>query len=298
MLQRSETHYEGFDCIKLENEEIALWATTSTGPRLLGLEAYGNENLLAVLPDATIEIPNQDTFYLRGGHRLWYAPEKPETTYIQDNHAVAVKEIEKGVELIQVVDQLTGVRKSLKIELDDIKAEVKIAHTLTNQGENLIELAPWAITQLRPGGVGIFPQQTSLADEHGLLPNRHIVLWPYTKMNSPHIHWGDDAVFIEANMTEGALKIGFPNPAGWMAYTFQGALLVKLAKYDPKANYLDRQSSSQSYCCPTFIELETLGPYVTLNPGQSVVHEEIWVVYPVGEWPEDVALLYDKIQYA
>ena len=292
MVKRSKTKFQGFDSLKLENGSLELWMTTSTGPRVLGLSAYGGENMLAVLPDATIENPGQDTFYLRGGHRLWYAPEKPETTYIQDNQPVEVIEVESGVELVQPVDQPTGVQKSIKIVLSESKAEVKLSHCLTNTGDTPIDLAPWAITQLRIGGVGIFPQQTSLDDSHGLLPNRHIVLWPYTKINSPYIHWGDEAIFIEANVTESMLKIGFPNPAGWMGYALEGALFVKRAKYDFGATYLDRQASSQSYCCEKFIELETLGPYVTLQQGEMTLHKETWEVYAAGEWPGEITALY------
>ncbi len=292
MVERSETEFEGFDCVKLNNEQVSLWITKSIGPRVIGLSGFGKENMLAVLPDAKIEYPGPEDFNLRGGHRLWYAPENPMTTYIPDNKSVDVKEIKNGVELIQPVDQPTGIQKSFRIQLADSKAEVVIEHCLTNLGEGSIGLAPWAITQMRPGGVGIFPQKTIFEDNHGLLPNRHIVLWPYTEINSPHIHWGDEVIFIEANITESKLKIGFPNPAGWMGYALDGALFVKRAKYDPGAKYLDRQGSSQCYCSDIVIELETLGPYVTLEPGDTTLHEESWEVYPKGGWPKEITELY------
>lgn len=291
-MERSDTQFEGYDCVKLENGYLALWITRSCGPRVIGLSVFGGENMLALLPDAKYEYPGQEDYYFHGGHRLWYAPEKPETTYIADNQPVDVEEIENGVKIVQPVDQPTGVQKSFKIKLADSGARVELDHFLTNCGESAIGLAPWAITQIRAGGVGIFPQQTSLGDDHGFLPNRHIVLWPYTKINSPHIHWGDDVIYIEATMTEGALKIGFPNPDGWLAYTLGDVLFVKRANYDPEANYLDRRASSQSYCCEAFIELETLGPYISLEPGESVLHQEIWEIYLAGEWPEEVTILY------
>ncbi len=230
MVERSDTQFEGYDCVKLENEHLALWITRSCGPRVIGLSVFGGENMLALLPDAKYEYPGQEDYYFRGGHRLWYAPEQPDTTYIADNHPVEIEEIDNGIKLVQPVDQPTGVQKSFKIKLADTGARVTLDHFLTNHGESAIGLAPWAITQLRAGGVGIFPQQTSLGDEHGFLPNRHIVLWPYTKINSPHIHWGDDVIYIEAALTEGALKIGFPNPDGWLAYALGDVLFVKRAK--------------------------------------------------------------------
>lgn len=152
MVRRSETQFEGFDCLKLENEHITLWITKSVGPRVIGLSAFEEENMLAVLPDAIYEYPGQEDYNFRGGHRLWYAPEQPETTYIQDDQPVGVEEIENGVKLVQSVDRPTGVQKSLGIRLADSRAEVEINHFLTNLGESAIKLAPWAITQIRPGG--------------------------------------------------------------------------------------------------------------------------------------------------
>lgn len=296
MVERSETQFEGFDCVKLANEKLALWITKSIGPRVIGLAAVGGENLFAVLPDTKIEYPDRETYYLRGGHRLWYAPEKPETTYIPDNQALEVLEVENGVELIQPIDQPTMIQKIMRIQIDPHEAKVEVNHRLKNFGENEFALAPWAITQIRPGGLAIFPQQTGHADPHGLLPNRHIVLWPYTPINSPHIHWRDEAVYLEANMTDGALKIGFPNPGGWMAYAIEDALFVKRAEYGLNANYLDRRASTQSYCCEAFIEFETLGPYASLQPGETVQHDETWEIFSEGEWPEEVATLYHAFE--
>lgn len=295
MLERSKTQFEGFDCVKLENEHVSLWITKSLGPRIIGLSAFGGKNMLAVLPNAKYEFPGQEDYYFRGGHRLWYSPEQPETTYIQDNSPVRVEEIDDGIKLIQPVDPPSYVQKSFRIRLSDTRAEVEIEHSLTNLGDNSINLAPWAVTQLRPGGVGIFPQQTSVDDEYGFWPNRQIILWPYTNINSPYIHWGNEAVTIDANMNDGALKIGFPNPDGWLAYALQDRLFVKRAQYDPDAKYLDRGASSQIYCCETFIELETLGPHTTLESGDSVVHEETWEIYQDGQWPGEISALFSGL---
>jgi hypothetical protein len=65
--------------------------------------------------------------------------------------------------------------------------------------------------------------------KYGVLPNRHVVLWPYTRINSPHIVWGDRFVLVKATMDRCALKVGFPNPAGWLGYVLEGALFVKHA---------------------------------------------------------------------
>ena len=96
-------------------------------------------------------------------------------------------------------------------------------------------------------------------------------------------------------MTEGVLKVGSPNPSNWMAYAVGGVLFVKRTVYQKGATYLDRGASSQIYCNPDLIELETLGPVVNLKPGDSVGHQEIWQIYQEGHWPPEIFDIYQTI---
>lgn len=292
----TEEVYRGLDCIRLSNRSISAWLTKSVGLRVIGLGLESQEDLLAHLPQAAIELPDDEDYQLRGGHRLWYAPERPESTYVPDNQPVETVIGEEQVDQIQPVDRPTGIQKAWTIQLDETDAQVTLEHRLSNRGESLVRLAPWAITMLRPGGVGILPQQLGKSDEHGLLPNRHLVLWPYTRMASPHILWGDKAVFVEAELEGDALKIGLPNPSGWLAYCLEGMLFVKKAGFEEGAEYIDRGASSEVYCSPEFIELETLGPVVELGPGESLVHQEQWQVYPEGKWEEEILDRYEDYQ--
>ena len=279
MVILTEEIYAGFDCVNLNNGIVNLWITKSIGPRILGFAFNGKENLFALLPDAKIDYPGGGEFFLRGGHRLWYAPEKSATTYIPDNQPVEIDYFENKLRIVQPVDELTGIQKSLMVSLSPDQPKVVIGHQLENQGKEPISLAPWAITQLKPGGVAILPQRTGNADQEGLLPNRQLVLWPYTQIHSPYLRLGDKFIFVEAKVDQGALKIGFQNLAGWMAYHYQDTLFVKKAKFFPDAEYYDLGSSSECYCNPDFLELETLGPKVILEPNQVTNHLEEWLLY-------------------
>lgn len=295
MVRRTEALFAGHDCVKLENGSLAVWLTRSVGPRILGLALLDGQNLFAELPEYTIECPGVGPYWLRGGHRLWYAPEDPRRTYLPDDEPLALTEIADGLCLIQPVEAPTGVQKVLTVTLPGPEGRVVVDHTLCNRGDSPVQLAPWAITQLKPGGVAVLPQATAPADEYGVLPNRHLVLWPYTQIESPHITWGDRYLLVEATMQAGALKIGFPNPAGWLAYVVDGTLFAKKADYQPGADYYDRGSSSECYCNPQFLELETLGPRATLAPGNSVSHRETWLVR-AGCSVQDVPWLMGEIR--
>ena len=291
MMDYGTTRFAGYDCIHLQNEALSLWVTRAVGPRIIGLALKEGGNLFAELPEATAECPGVGVFAFRGGHRLWHAPESLERTYIPDDDPPAISTTGQGLRLVQPIEPSTGIQKSLTISLQGGSAQVRVDHGLKNAGKWPVQLAPWAITQLRAGGVAILPQATEPVDVHGLLPNRHVVLWPYTNPDSPHITWGQRYVFVSANMQSGKLKLGFPNPAGWLAYHVDDTLFVKQAPYDPDAAYFDRGSSSECYCDPRFLELETLGPRTTLAPGETVHHRETWTVYPgISLHPDEAAM--------
>jgi len=122
--------YVGYESIKIENNQIALWVTTTVGPRVIGLELTAGENLFAELPDASIECPGVGDYQLRGGHRLWQAPEDPRRTYLPDDDPLSVRETPEGVIFTQPVEPQTGIEKSLVIDLPNQQAEVIVEHQL------------------------------------------------------------------------------------------------------------------------------------------------------------------------
>jgi hypothetical protein len=271
--------YLNFDCIKLKNETLEIIITQSIGIRIIYLGFCGGENIFAELPNLTIDCPGIGSVNLYGGHRLWHSPQVPERTHLPDNYPVIIKEFESGVEVIRDTEIKTGIQKSIRITLPDNNANVIVDHIIKNEGVWPIETAPWAITSLKPGGVAILPQMTEFIDVDGVWPNRCLAFWPFTDINSPYIHWGNRFLFVEAKMEKGRLKFGFPNPKSWLAYYNRGLLFIKKASYSEKELYFDMGSSSQLYCQPEFIELETLGPRKVIAPGEIVSHREIWNLY-------------------
>ncbi|MFC2052979.1 hypothetical protein ACFLV7_01595 [Chloroflexota bacterium] len=280
LIKTKTTQFAGYECIQIGNDIVSLWVAKSFGPRVVGFAPEGGHNLFAELPDARLECPGAGFYSLRGGHRLWCAPEYPPLTYLPDDEAVHIEETDNGLTITQPVEAQTGLQKSISITLPDQTDQVVLDHTIRNCANDALELAPWAITMLKPGGVAILPQPIGLVDEYGVLPNRSIMFWPYTQVNSPHIMWGDRYIFIRADLKENKLKIGFPNPGGWLGYFLDGTLFVKYARYDQKKLYYDDQSSSECYCDAGVLELETLGPRITLGPGESVTHRELWKIFP------------------
>jgi hypothetical protein len=277
------TRFLNFECVCVENPTLSLLVTRSVGPRIISLRFREAENLLAVLPDFMAQRPDGSTFHFYGGHRLWRAPESMPGTYTLDDGPVEIIEAEEGLLVTQPVETETGIEKSIHISLAKDEPRVTLRHTLTNRGSSPLECAPWAITQFRTGGVAILPQSQRQTD---LLPNRSLALWPYTRMESPQVCWGDRHILVRAEMTA-PFKVGFPNTRGWLGYWAEGTLFIKRAVFDPRARYYDLGSSSECYCNDQFLELETLAPAGSLAPGEAATHIETWQLYADVERPAD-----------
>lgn len=287
-------NFMGQECVPFENEMIKLLISRSVGPRVLSLRFAGGENLFAELPNAVIDCPGSGPFHLYGGHRLWHAPEEPSCTYLPDDSPVEIISVENGCVVTQDVEIKTGLQKSMEIRLIAGAPQVVVTHRLFNHGLFPVRCAPWAITQLKPGGMAILPQS---GDDTGVLPNRSLALWPYTDPSDPNLIWGQSCILVSANMKT-ACKIGFPNPRGWLAYWLNGTLFVKRAKYEAQSDYFDFGSSSECYCGDQFIELETLAPVVSINPGSSATHIETWELYGKVDCPhneKDAQSLVEKL---
>lgn len=269
--------FYGYTAGRLENDLLAIDYLTEAGPRVVRLvpKALG-ANLLVELPDTLLPSP-YGPYHLLGGHRLWHAPETSARTYLPDDTGLTSQIIQDGVKLTRDEVQ-TGIRKELILKLHPTAMDVQLYHRLTNIGLWPIELAPWAITQLPIGGTAVLPQNTEPLDREGLLANRHLVLWPYTSWDDPRLVLGDETIRVETRLIEQPCKIGYFNRAGWLEYHNLGMVFRKEFAPQPGRPHPDMGCNTEVYTNDRHIELETLGPLVTLEPGQTVEHFERWLV--------------------
>jgi hypothetical protein len=272
------TDFHGLPTAALENGQLRLEYLATAGPRLVGLSYQGSPNLLADMFDLTADTPLGKYFFL-GGHRLWISPESFEKTYIPDKAGLEVELIPDGVKLTGLSEPVSGVRKSLLIQLDGSRPAIRLTHAILNENPDPIKLAPWALTMFRQGGTAILPQPSGNADPDGLLPNRMLELWPYTLIHDPRLVLRDDFILLRASPSLPPVKLGYASTAGWLAYWRDGLLFRKSFDLHPGAAYPDGGCNAETYCGDRFIELETLGPLVTLAPGMSTTLTETWELF-------------------
>jgi hypothetical protein len=272
--------FHGLPTRSLASQHLRLEYLAEAGPRIVRLFLAGSgENLLAELPDLTAATPYGD-FHFRGGHRLWHSPEAAPRSYLPDDAGLQVEELPDGALLTAPVEQASGIRKSVELHLHDDRPAVTLRHRLQNEGVWPVELAPWAITQLPLGGVGILPQQVGPLDGVGLLPNRQLVLWPYSRWSDPRLELAEDYLLLRGDPLLPPCKVGYLNRLGWVAYLRNGVLFRKRFVPQPALPHADFGCNAEFYVCDTFIEMETIAPLARLEPGQVAEHTETWELTP------------------
>jgi hypothetical protein len=278
------TRFADHEAIQIDAGSVRLMVTTSVGPRVLGLLSDDGRNHLAELPDMTLDCPGSDPIHLRGGHRLWAAPEDPRVTYRPDDEPVGVEEIIDGVTLSTRPDPVAGTSREIDIRVTGPE-RLSFDYRVINRTERTQRLAAWAITMMAAGGRAWLPTLTEPFDPGGFQGQRNIVLWPYSGYTDPRFVLSDHAIELHASTDPalGPFKVGTSLRRGWVAHWANDLLLVKRAHHDEDREYADMGASGQLYTRQEFTELETLGPLTDLAPGAAAEHHEDWEIYLVDE---------------
>jgi hypothetical protein len=288
--------FYGLKTLSLSSPYLRLEYLLEAGPRIVRLMRAGSdENLFAETPDVSWPTPDGD-YYLRGGHRLWHAPEAPSRSDVPDNRSPSITRRGAAMQLTQPIEAATGLRKSIEIELAVDAPRVTVRHLIENDGASAIELAPWAITMLPLGGWAIMPQHR--ATDHAVLPDRHLVLWPYTRWHDARLQIEDDYVVVHAQPADPPCKIGCLS-TGWIGYLRNGVFFVK--RFEPQLDRLhpDRNCNVEAYSNHHFIEIETLAPLANLAPGQTTEHVETWHIIdaPAASTPAELMALIKQFNW-
>jgi hypothetical protein len=166
----------------------------------------------------------------------------------------------------------------MDITLVEDAAHVHVTHRLRNVGMSPLRLAPWSLSVMAAGGRTIIPLPPRGTHPEDLLPTGVLILWAYVDMSDPRWTWGRQYILLQ--QADGSpQKIGSASAEGWLAYVNQGHLFVKTHDYVPGAVYPDNGSSAEVFTNQAIMELETLGPMVTLEPGTTVEHVENWFLF-------------------
>jgi hypothetical protein len=267
------------NCYLLSDAVAEIIVTTDVGPRVVHYGLIGGENVLGECAGEKV-LTERGEFRPYGGHRLWTAPEATPRSYTPDNDPVAFEaEGEHAISLRPPVERWTGVQKELELALDGAGG-VTLRHRITNLNAWRVEMAAWALTIMRGGGVAIIPQEPYGPHPQYLLPSRSVVLWPYTDMSDPRLQFGRRLILVKSDESaQSPQKIGVTNKRGWAAYLLSETLFVKRFSYSEDASYPDSGCNNEIFTVGSFIELESLSPLKCLEPGETIEHIERWQLF-------------------
>jgi hypothetical protein len=264
------------------NGHLELMVTLDVGPRILHLSTPGGQN---VFKNYANELGGrgETEWMIRGGHRFWIAPEDLERTYHRDNHPVEHLENPATGEVVIESTQEVGGRilKTLGITVAPDAPRATIRHTARNIDSVPLEFSVWALSVMAPGGVEIIPQPPLGEHPRDLLPNRTMVLWPYTDMSDPRWRIGRDFFTLSQQPSLPPCKIGLAHRSGWIAYAMDHSLFVKTFEFLDGATYPDGGCNFETFTNSDMLEIESLGPLKTLAPGEEMTHIERWCILPL-----------------
>ncbi len=286
-----KTEYKGWvNCYRVTNGEIELIVTGDVGPRIIRFGFVGGQNLFKEFPDQ-IGRSGEEKFQLRGGDRVWKAPEDPIATWAPDNTPVEVLVTQTGLIAREAIEPLTNLQKEIEISMAPSGTGVVVSHRITNHSLFALEFAPWALTMMAQGGIAVtgFPPRGK--HPANLEATNPLVMWAYTDLSDPRWKFTKKYMMLRQDPKNSeAQKLGLFNPDTWAAYILNNEAFVKRSNPDPSKTYPDFGCSFETFTNNDFLEMETLGPLTKVLPGHTVEQVERWGLYRnvmLKDWTDD-----------
>ena len=142
-----------------------------------------------------------------------------------------------------------------------------------------MSLSPWALSVMAPNGMAILPLPAKIPHTKCLTHNQEWSLWGYTDFTDKRWTLGSRYIFFRQDPKRGPNKMGLAQREGWAAYVVGPYAFVKRFPWIDGAKYPDGGVNFETFSNEEFLEVETLGPLVTLRPGQSTRHVETWRIF-------------------
>lgn len=280
--------------VELRTRDCRLVAVTSNGPRIAFFGRPDGENLFYWAPGRH----RRGKWDLKGGHRLWTTrpgADEAEETYHPDNEACTVELAGRGFTVTAPVDAATQLQRGFRVRAHGAH-RVTVEHFVHNTGPMLWSGGLWALTCTAPRAATIY--SAPLGDGSAW---DHATVVAFRTWGGGHGGVGFEDPQFSTTRDQFVLRpSGRENKrmlqadAGIMAMhdPERGTLFVKHAAYEPGANY-PLGTNLAFYVGPEnfMVEMETMGPLVTLKPGATLHHCETWCLTSAGARAPSAAAL-------
>lgn len=272
--------FQGSPAIELSTPAMRLVVTTCCGPRIAFLGKPQGKNLLLWKPGEH----TRNDWDLRGGHRVWMTTpgaDECEDTYATDNQPCTVAIAPDGFVVTGAENQVNRTRRGLRITAVS-DTTVDVDNFVINTGEMLYSGGVWALTCTIPtkGTQYAVPVgDGSSWDNFTMLFFKEWAGHGQGGFNDPQIVVNDDLVRVKPSGSENKRMVQSHAGIIAMADPVNDVTFAKKAEFDPAGRY-PLNSNIAFYIGPDnfMVEMETMGPEVTLKPGTDLHHVERWVL--------------------
>lgn len=259
------------ESLYLTNDIVELIVPLNYGIRIGHFSLCGEKNVFFEQPHDMTDLTTPEGWRVRGGHRMWLAPESPKV-YYPDNETISYEISDNGVLLLQKEDPWLRVKKSMHITFLG-GAEVEVINRVENTGDETLNCSVWAISVMAPGGT----EDISFALRDGGMDHWHrISMWDYTSLGDERAEYRRDGIRLTHRPMEQKYKIGVGHPNAPVRYENNGVTFVKKFDVDTNKEYPDGNVSFEAFMCKHMVEIESLSPLGSVAPGQTMEHRERW----------------------
>lgn len=283
-------------CLKLENGVLEVLITVDIGPRIIFFGAPGGENMFfndknqeRVVKGPLFEsiFGEGAEYHFYGGHRMWLAPQLMLHTCVPDNIPVPYELTEHGVVLTPAAQKVPGMQPVMSVTMNPEQAEITVDVSYRNISEENKSYAAWQISQFDIGGVAFIPfAEPRRQSEPGAVPTQQELLSPLKPdgqitsflgcfADDPRCRMDSRFITLQQDPEiSSPIKIGTPNRMGYAMYANKGYVAAIQFQHDDTKAYTDWGCSFETYTDAAFLELESLGAFETVAPGESIAHRE------------------------
>lgn len=280
-MQIKEVMFDGLPATEIATECWRMIVISQFGPRIAFLGRGGEEENLLYWDQSR---PPREEWHLRGGHRVWltrpYADES-EDTYLSDNEPCRVEKLENGLRVTAPPHPMTKLERGMEIRVQDENTFL-VTNFIRNTGDFIYSGGVWSPTCICPDGCEI-----------------HIPLgepdstWDLVKIVIPRKFAGNTVLIQDPQVTcteeemvicpqgivtkrcvcapQGAIAAYWPN---------KKIRLTKKVSYVRDGRYpLDGCNIAAFVGASNWMaEIETYGIERSLRPGETMGHEEQWIL--------------------
>ena len=278
-------NYAGWnDCVYLSNGVFEAVVSTQVGPRILRYSRVGGPNLFYLDEYAAGMTEELKVWRLYGGHTFDF--------YIDDKKILQPENAPVNVRLeasSMIFDEVkvgdTGISKQVSIRMCR-RGGLEIKETLKNISDTPITVTACATTNLTPGGVAALP-----------VTSKDAVCTSPKQADFRRTTFGNELCLISQDRTkQEEFELDFVVNDRWCSYFNDGCVFIITTP--PEENY---QTKNVGFAAtPVRAALSTYSKPITLAPGESHTHTEVFNIFietPMPETEDDAVKALNNNRY-